>query len=131
MLPVVQTNEGQLSGWIVEHFTHQKNRVSEEFCKFKEKMLAWGIGFVENMACFGWGFMPQPGGTSAANIAMSGFSNFIQSEIQLVQIEIETAVLSAQLDAKDAWENAAQDPTGELMLEIPYTVGLCGSIGKS
>ena len=39
------------------------------------------------------------------------------------------AVLQQQMDADEEWENAKQNPTGELMLDIPYAVDLCGSIG--
>jgi hypothetical protein len=130
LFKVVQTNEGQLSGWIIQWFTTQKNRRSEEYCKLKEKILAWGVGFVENLACFAWGFVPTGDRSPAAASAISGVSNILQSYFAMTQLEVEMVVLEQQLDADEEWGNAKQNATGELMLDIPYAVGVCGSIGK-
>jgi hypothetical protein len=116
--------------WIIQWFTTQKKRRSEEYCKFKEKILAWGVRFVENLACFAWGFIPTDGNSAAARAAISGVSSLLQSYLAMIQLEVEMAVLQLQLDEDEEWEKAKQNSTGELMLDIPYAVGLCGSIGK-
>lgn len=115
----VQTNEGQLSGWIIQWFTTQKKRRSKGYCKFKGKILAWGVGFVENLACFAWGFVPTDGRSSAARAAISGVPNLLQSYFAMIQLEVEMAVLEQQMDADEQWEKAKQNSTGELMLDIP------------
>ncbi|KAE9379758.1 hypothetical protein N431DRAFT_327149 [Stipitochalara longipes BDJ] len=129
LLEVVQTNQGQLAGDIIRHFTNQKNRESIELCHFKEKMLAWGISFIENLMFFGWAQISFPGVSPAGGKVLSAMSNIIQSVMQFERHMIEILVEHAQLDAEDAWEAAKKNGTSELMLEIPYSVGLCGEVG--
>jgi hypothetical protein len=49
----------------------------------------------------------------------------------MIELEVKMAVLQQQLDEDEEWEKAKQNSTGELMLDIPYAVGLCGSIVRS
>jgi hypothetical protein len=65
LFKVFQTNEDELSGWIIQWFATQKKRRSEEYCKLKEKILALSVGFVENLACFAGVFAPTDGASSA------------------------------------------------------------------
>jgi hypothetical protein len=48
----------------------------------------------------------------------------------MIQWEVEMTVLQQQLDKDEEWEKGKQNSTGELMLDIAYAVGGCGSIGK-
>jgi hypothetical protein len=73
LFKVVQTNESQLSGWIIQWFTNQKKRRSDEYCKFKEKILALGVRFVENLRYFAGGFIPTDGSSSGVRDAISGY----------------------------------------------------------
>jgi hypothetical protein len=66
-----QTNEDELSGWIIQWFATQKKRRSEEYCELKEKILALGVEFVENVACFAGAFVPTDGAYSAAGTALA------------------------------------------------------------
>jgi hypothetical protein len=96
-------------------------------------MLQWGMSFAENLVCFGWGFLvPGVGGglSQMAQAAVSGLSSILQSAIQGIQFLIQHEVEKAQAVANERYSNEAEPSTGELRLEMSYTHGLCGSIGK-
>jgi hypothetical protein len=48
----------------------------------------------------------------------------------MIQWKVEMTVLQQQRDNDEEWEKEKQNSTGELMLDIAYAVGGCGSIGK-
>jgi hypothetical protein len=126
---VVQTNQGQQAGSIVRYFTNQKNRDSTQLCRIKEKVLAWCLSLMENMMHFGWSFI-QSSDDDSASQALKGASQLVQSGMQLTQNTIESVFDHFQLDAEDMWSEARKNGTDGLRLEITYSVGLCGDIGK-